>query len=127
MKFFFDLDNLCTPTFLMLLLFSLQFLCPNVYGGSMVPRGLLGDRHLATIPQGAGGGERAAFPGEEEGREGGWGTHTMNQTWFSKRCFTLIAPRRHPPPPLYKLRLCPSDSRRRDHNNCVRNLITYEM
>ena len=32
-----------------------------------------------------------------------------------------------PPPPLYKLRPCPSYSRRRDRNNCVRNLITYEM
>ena len=27
----------------------------------------------------------------------------------------------YPPPPLYKLRPCPSYSRRRDHNNCVRN------
>jgi hypothetical protein len=27
-----------------------------------------------------------------------------------------------PPPPLYKLRPCPSYSRRRDSNNCVRNL-----
>ena len=31
------------------------------------------------------------------------------------------------PPPLYKLRPCPSYSRRRDRNNFVRNLITYEM
>ena len=27
----------------------------------------------------------------------------------------------YPPPPLYKLRPCPSYSRRRDRNNCVRN------
>ena len=33
----------------------------------------------------------------------------------------------YPPPPLYKLRPCPSYSRRRDRNNFVRNLITYEM
>ena len=33
----------------------------------------------------------------------------------------------YPPPPLYKLRPCPSYSRRRDRINCVRNLITYEM
>ena len=32
-----------------------------------------------------------------------------------------------PPPPLYKLRPCPSYSRRRDRNNFVRNLITYKM
>ena len=32
-----------------------------------------------------------------------------------------------PPPLLYKPRPCPSYSRRRDRNNCVCNLITYEM
>ena len=32
-----------------------------------------------------------------------------------------------PPPPLYKLRPCPSYSRRRDCNNFVRNLVMYEM
>ena len=32
-----------------------------------------------------------------------------------------------PPPPLYKPRPCPSDSRRRDRTNCVPNLITYGM
>ena len=32
-----------------------------------------------------------------------------------------------PPPLLYKLRPCPSYSRRRDRNNLVRNLIAYEM
>ena len=32
-----------------------------------------------------------------------------------------------PLPPLYEPRPCPSYSRRRDRNNCVRNLITYEM
>ena len=31
------------------------------------------------------------------------------------------------PPPLYKPCPCPSYSRRRDRNSCVRNLITYEM
>ena len=44
----------------------------------------------------------------------------------------IIAPTRGeqsvvPPPPLYKPRPCPSYSRRRDRNNCVRNLITYQM
>ena len=33
------------------------------------------------------------------------------------RCVVLC----YPPPPLYKLRPCPSHSRRRDCNNCVRN------
>ena len=32
-----------------------------------------------------------------------------------------------PTPPLYKLRPCPSYSRCRDRDNCVRNLITYKM
>ena len=35
-----------------------------------------------------------------------------------------VRPPQYPPPPLFP---CPSYSRRRDRNNCVRNLITYEM
>ena len=36
-------------------------------------------------------------------------------------CFALGFQNSTPPPPLYKLRPCPSYSRRRDRNNCVRN------
>ena len=41
------------------------------------------------------------------------------------RCCSCIPP--PPPPRLYKPRPCPRYNRRRDRNNCVRNLIMYEM
>ena len=46
---------------------------------------------------------------------------------FFKRFSEIFEPQMYPPPPLYKLRPCPSYRRRRDRNNCVRNLITYKM
>ena len=55
------------------LLFRLlpQFLCPTVcvYGGTTVPRGVVGDRHLVTIPQGVVG-DRLPWGGEGEGGGG---------------------------------------------------------
>ena len=51
-----------------LLRFAVQFLCLKmcVYGGSEVPQGGVGDRHLATVPQGVAG---TVFPGV--GQDGG--------------------------------------------------------
>ena len=46
----------------------LQFLCLQmcVYGGSAVPQGGVGDRHLVTIPQGVVG-DRLPWGGERQG------------------------------------------------------------
>ena len=66
----FDLDNLCTPKFLVLcyFVFQLQFLCPLVcvYSGSTIPPG--GGGHLATVPQEVGGQEDKG-----SGGGGAWG------------------------------------------------------
>ena len=52
--------------------FMLQSLCLQmcVYGGSAVPQGGLGDRHLVTIPQGVVG-DRLPWGGERQGAGGG--------------------------------------------------------
>ena len=52
--------------------FMLQFLCLQmcVYGGSAVPQGGVGDRHLVTIPQGVVG-DRLPWGGERQGAGGG--------------------------------------------------------
>ena len=65
--------------------FMVQFLCLQmcVYGGSAVPQGGVGDRHLVTVPQGVVG-DRLPWGGE---RQGAGGVGTL-------------------PPPLYKLRPC---------------------
>ena len=51
--------------------FMLQFLCLQmcVYGGSAVPQGGVGDRHLVTIPQGVVG-DRLPWGGERPGAGG---------------------------------------------------------
>ena len=51
--------------------FMLQFLCLQmcVYGGSAVPQGGVGDRHLVTVPQG-GVGDRLPWGGERQGGGG---------------------------------------------------------
>ena len=51
--------------------FMLQILCLQmcVYGGSAVPQGWVGDRHLVTIPQGVVG-DRLPWGGEGQGGEG---------------------------------------------------------
>ena len=45
-------------------------------------------------------------------------------TQMATRLTRLVA--QPPPPPLYELRPCPSDSRRRDRINLVPNLIQYK-
>ena len=49
----------------------LQFLCLQmfVYGGSAVPQGGVGDRHLVTVPQGVVG-DRLPWGGERQGGGG---------------------------------------------------------
>ena len=61
----------------------LQFLCLQmcVYGGSAVPQGGLGDRHLVTVPQGVAG-DRLPWGGE---RQGGGGVRRLIQP-----CFALV-------------------------------------
>ena len=51
--------------------FMLQFLCLQmcVYGGSAVPQGGVGDRHLVTVPQGVVG-DRLPWGGERQGAGG---------------------------------------------------------
>ena len=51
--------------------FMLQFLCLQmcVYGGSAVPQGGVGDRHLVTVPQGVVG-DRLPWGGEHQGAGG---------------------------------------------------------
>ena len=51
--------------------FMLQFLCLQmcVYGGSAVPQGGVGDRHLVTVPQGVVG-DRLPWGGERQGGGG---------------------------------------------------------
>ena len=51
--------------------FMLQFTCLQmcVYGGSAVPQGGLGDRHLVTVPQGVVG-DRLPWGGERQGAGG---------------------------------------------------------
>ena len=46
-----------------------QFLCPTVcvYGGTTVPRGVVGDRHLVTVAQGVAGGPSALGWGRTKG------------------------------------------------------------
>ena len=55
-----------------------QFLCPTVcvYGGTMVPRGVVGDRHWVTVPQGVVG-DRLPWGGEGQG---GGRVHENKQT-----------------------------------------------
>ena len=50
----------------------LQFLCLQmcVYGGSAVPQGGVGSRHLVTVPQGVVG-DHLPWGGERQGRGGG--------------------------------------------------------
>ena len=54
--------------------FMLQILCLQmcVYGGSAVPQGGVGDRHLVTVPQGVVG-DRLPWGGEEQ-----WGKEVQN-------------------------------------------------
>ena len=58
--------------------FMLQFLCLQmcVYGGSAVPQGGVGDRHLVTIPQGVLG-DRLPWGGERQGAGGGGGVRDL--------------------------------------------------
>ena len=51
--------------------FMLQFLCLQMCarGGSAVPQGGLGDRHLVTVPQGVVG-DRLPWGGERQGAGG---------------------------------------------------------
>ena len=51
--------------------FMVQFLCLQmcVYGGSAVPQGGVGDRHLVTVPQGVVG-DRLPWGGERQGAGG---------------------------------------------------------
>ena len=52
--------------------FMLQFLCLQicVYGGSAVPQGGVGDRHLVTVPREVVG-DRLPWGGERQGAGGG--------------------------------------------------------
>ena len=65
--------------------FMLQFLCLQmcVYGGSAVPQGGLGDRHLVTVPQGVVG-DRLPRGGERQG--GGGGISVVINTVHSSCC-----------------------------------------
>ena len=48
------------------------------------------------------------------------------QKWIPGPCKALVQSAMHPPPPLYKLRPCPSYSRCRDRINLVPDLIWYK-
>ena len=58
--------------------FMLQFVCLQmcVRGGSAVPQGGVGDRHLVTVPQGVVG-DRLPLGGERQGAGGGYPTLTL--------------------------------------------------
>ena len=68
--------------------FMLQFLCLQmcVYGGSAVPQGGVGDRHLMTVPQGVVG-DHLPWGGERQGAAGGGGTGLCRTLeWYFLAC-----------------------------------------
>ena len=69
----------------------LQFLCLQmcVYGGSAVPQGGVGDRHLVTVPQGVVG-DRLPWGGERQG--GGEGMGAATWPHCAPRCRLVATP-----------------------------------
>ena len=83
--------------------FMLQFLCLKmcVYGGSAVPQGGVGDRHLVTVPQGVVG-DRLPWGGERQGAGGVVGSERALDVKTCEERAALIDTK----PPLKSSRWC---------------------